>query len=323
MILTVTPNPSVDRTVFLDRTVLGSVNRADHAQSEPSGKGVNVAIALHSQGRVVEAVVPVGGHVGAQLASMLEASGLPTSIVPISGELRSNISLTEPSGRVTKINEAGPRLSESECDALIDAITRRVPAATVVVTAGSLGAGTPVDLHARIARACGDLPVVLDSSGEPLRAGITAQPALIKPNVHELAELVGGELHTVGDVIDAAQQIRATGVGAVLASLGADGAVLVDAEGALQAVADIDRVASTVGAGDALLAGFLGSDGDRIDRLVSAVRWGSAAVQTAGTLFDPDDFTGSVAAGAADPRRPLHDDELGPATRVRQPSTNN
>ncbi len=313
MIVTVTPNPSVDRTVFLARTVLGSVNRADRAQSEPSGKGVNVALALHARGRPVEAVVPVGGHVGAQLESMLRASGLPTSIVRIAGEVRSNISLTEPTGRVTKINEAGPTLTEDECAALLATVAGRAPAASMVVCAGSLGPGTPVDLYARIARACAGLPVVLDSSGDPLRAGIAAGPALIKPNVHELADLVGADLRTMGDVIDAAQQIRAGGVGVVLASLGADGAVLVDADGALHATAVVRKVASTVGAGDALLAGFLWSGGTRAERLASALRWGSAAVQTAGTLFDPHDYTGRVEVAAADPGRRLIDEEPVPA----------
>jgi 1-phosphofructokinase len=317
MIITVTPNPSVDRTVFLERTVLGSVNRAEHATSEPSGKGVNVALALHTSGRDVTAVVPVGGHVGAQLESMLRASGLPTVFVPIAGEIRSNISLIEPGGAVTKINEAGPPLAADECERLLASIAEHLSHATVVVCAGSLSPGTPIDLYARIARACGEVPVVLDSSGAALRAGITAGPALIKPNVHELAEIVGRNLHTLGDVVEAANEIRAAGVGAVLASLGADGAVLVDEWGALHGTATVERVVNTVGAGDALLAGYLSADGDRRDRLATALRWGAAAVQHASTLFDPDHCTSSVQLAEADPTRPLIDDEVRPNDATR------
>ena len=109
MIVTLTPNPSVDRTVFVDDVVLGSVNRSQRSWSEPSGKGVNVALALHAHDVPVRAVVTAGGSVGAQLRQMLDAAGLDTVIVPIAGEIRSNISLTQPDGTVTKINEAGPR----------------------------------------------------------------------------------------------------------------------------------------------------------------------------------------------------------------------
>ena len=111
MIVTLTPNPSVDRTVFLTDIVLGSVNRSQRSRSEPSGKGVNVALALHAHGVPVRAIVTAGGPVGAQLRQMLDTAGLDTVVVPIDGEIRSNISLTQPNGTVTKINEAGPVLS--------------------------------------------------------------------------------------------------------------------------------------------------------------------------------------------------------------------
>ena len=118
MILTLTPNPSVDRTVFLDHLVLGSVNRSTRSWSEPSGKGVNVALALLAHGQPVRAVVPIGGSVGAQLRQMLNLAELDIIPVPVAGEIRSNISLTQPDGTVTKINEAGPRLSAAEADDL-------------------------------------------------------------------------------------------------------------------------------------------------------------------------------------------------------------
>ena len=126
MIITLTPNPSVDRTVFLDDVVLGSVNRGQRSRSEPSGKGVNVALALHAHDVPVRAVVTAGGSVGAQLRQMLDTAGLDTVIVPIAGEIRSNISLTQPNGSVTKINEAGPLLSREETDRLLAAVAAQV-----------------------------------------------------------------------------------------------------------------------------------------------------------------------------------------------------
>ena len=129
--------------------------------------------------------------------------------------------------------------------------------------AGSLPAGVPIDLYAQLTELGHrrQVNVVVDSSGPPLAASLPAGPDLIKPNEHELAELVGGDLDTLGDVIDAAEDIRRRGVGAVLASLGADGVILLDAAGALYAEAPVTRVVSNwVGAGDALLAGYLSTD---------------------------------------------------------------
>src|SRR4029079_12562916 len=141
MIITLTPNPSVDRTVFVDDIVLGSVNRSQRSWSEPSGKGVNVALALHAADVPVRAVVTAGGFVGAQLQQMLGVAGLDTVIVPIAGEIRSNISLTQPHGSVTKINEAGPSLSGEETDHLLRAVAEHVREAGWLVCAGSLTAG--------------------------------------------------------------------------------------------------------------------------------------------------------------------------------------
>ncbi|MBM0232328.1 1-phosphofructokinase, partial [Micromonospora sp. STR1_7] len=110
MILTLTPNPSVDRTVFVDALPRGAVIRSSRGWSEPSGKGVNVALALQRHDRPATAVLPVGGSVGAQLSQMLRLIGLPVREVPVRGEIRSNISLVEPDGTVTKVNEPGPEL---------------------------------------------------------------------------------------------------------------------------------------------------------------------------------------------------------------------
>ncbi|HET7667862.1 MAG TPA: 1-phosphofructokinase [Mycobacterium sp.] len=317
MILTLTPNPSVDRTVFLTDIVLGSVNRSQRSRSEPSGKGVNVALALHAHGMPVRAIVTAGGSVGAQLRQMLDTAGLDTVVVPIDGEIRSNISLTQPDGTVTKINEAGPVLSTRERGCLLNAVSAHLRAATGLVCAGSLPAGLPTDWYGEvveIARRQG-IFVAVDTSGAPLADGLCARPDLVKPNVHELAELTGEVPRTLGDVIDAAQEIRNRGAGAVLASLGGDGAALVDGEGALWGHAPVDRVVSTVGAGDAMLAGYLSCRGGRIEALTTALRWGAGAVQHDGTLFSPNDSRVPVTVtDDIDTARPLHDT---PANEIR------
>ena len=118
MITTVTPNPSLDRTLHLSRFVPGHVNRATATMVEPSGKGVNVALALHGVGVPVRAVLPVGGPAGHEIAVLLDDLGLDHVDVPIAGTPRSNISLVEADGRTSKVNEPGPQLSEAEVDAL-------------------------------------------------------------------------------------------------------------------------------------------------------------------------------------------------------------
>ena len=310
MIVTLTPNPSVDRPVFLTDLTLGSVNRSQRSCSEPSGKGVNVALALHGHGVAVQAVVTAGGPVGAQLRQMLDTAGLDTVIVPIAGEVRSNISLTQPDGTVTKINEAGPVLSAEECDGLIAAVAEQLPGATWLVCGGSLPAGVPAGWYGELVdlgRRHG-VPVAVDSSGPPLAESLRAQPDLIKPNLQELSELTGHVPHTLGEVIDAAQDLRARGTHAVLASLGGDGAILVDAEGALWGHAPVQKVVSTVGAGDAMLAGYLSCRQGRTRALATALQWGAAAVQHEGTLFSPGEASTPVTiADTVERDRRLHD----------------
>jgi 1-phosphofructokinase len=287
MIVTLTPNPSVDRTLFLDGLTVGSVNRSQRSYSEPSGKGVNVALALHHHGVAVRAVFPAGGPAGAQLRQMLDTVGLDTIAVPISGHVRSNISLTQPDGTVTKINEPGPVLTTDERERLIAATAAQLTSVAWLVCAGSLPAGLPVGWYGQLVELGRrhQVPVAIDSSGPPLAASLAAQPDLVKPNLHELAELAGSMPHTLGEVIDAAQAVRARGAGAVLASLGGDGAVLVDAHGALHGTAPVRKVVSTVGAGDAMLAGYLSCRADRREALATALQWGATAVQHEGTLF--------------------------------------
>jgi 1-phosphofructokinase len=322
MIVTVTPNPSVDRTVFLAQVTLGSVNRSQRSWSEPSGKGVNVALALHSHGVPVRAVVVAGGPVGAQLRLMLDTTGLDTVSVPIEGDVRSNISLTQPDGTVTKINEPGPMLSDSERARLIAAVAAQQAGATWLVGAGSLPAGLPsgwygelVDLGRRYG-----VPVAVDTSGAPLAESLSAEPDLVKPNVHELAQLTGSAPTTLGEVVEAAQEVRRRGARTVLASLGGDGAVLVDSQGALWGRAPVDTVVSTVGAGDAMLAGYLSCRGDRSQALATALQWGAAAVQHEGTLFSPNTSRATVTlTDSIELSRSLHDHDptLGVAGAAR------
>jgi 1-phosphofructokinase len=296
MIVTVTPNPSVDRTLFIGALTRGQVTRATHSLAEPSGKGVNISLALHAHRHPTTAVLPIGGSTGAQLAQMLTGSGVAFRPVPVGGSIRSNISLAESDGTVTKINESGPSLTRGEVRALHDAALAACGGATWLAVCGSLPAGVGEDFYIGLVRSARDrgLQVALDTSGAALGWALQARPDLVKPNAEELTEATGRTLATLGDAVEAAQQLRRAGARAVLASLGADGAILVDSDGVVHGEAPVAHPVSTVGAGDAMLAGFLSAGGTGPAALAAGLRWGAAAVQHAGTVLTTSDRSAHV-----------------------------
>ncbi|MFC9145408.1 1-phosphofructokinase [Streptomyces bacillaris] len=310
MILTVTPNPSLDRTYQLPGLVRGTVLRATADRVDPGGKGINVSRAVAAAGHRTVAVAPMGGPEGALLARLLGEHGIEAAGVPVTGSTRINVTLVEPDTTLTKINAAGPELSAAEAEDVLEAVRARSAAADWIACCGSLPRGLPpqwyAELVARSHRA--GARIALDTSGAALTAALREGPDVIKPNAQELAEAVGRPLATVGDALKAAEELRERGAGAVLASLGADGQLLVEASGAYFATARVATVRSNVGAGDASLAGFLTAGGHGPGALASAVAHGAAAVQLAGSLMPtPADLDLSAVTSSADvPRdRPL------------------
>lgn len=313
MILTVTPNPSVDRALDLDRLAVGGVNRAHTVHVHPGGKGINVARALVGHGVAAVAVVPTGGPDGARLADLMAAHGVPALPVPVAGDTRTNITLQEGGGATTKVNAPGPVLSPDEVEALLAAVEHQLDGGShvsAVVAAGSLPAGAGDDLFVRLAARTGrhGVPLLVDTSGAPLACAVHAGGLeLVKPNEDELAELVGRELVTVGDVLDAAREVVDLGTRTVLVSMGAHGALLVTAGTPTTWWAGGEALVprSTVGAGDSTLAGFLAADGAPLpDRLRNAVAWGRAAVLLPGTEVPaPDAIRLDDVCVVADPDR--------------------
>lgn len=282
MIVTVDPNPSLDRTLTVEALVVGDLVRATApATLAPSGKAVNVALALHVNDIAVTTVLPAGGPAGALLVELLDAPALDYRQVKLPHEVRSNVSIVEPGGTVTKVNEPGPTWTAADAAVLREAVTQAAWGASWLVGCGSLPPGLDPGFYASLRSA--DYRLAVDTSGAALRLAVDAGVDLVKPNLPELQELTGRNLYTVGDVLAAAERIRAAGVGAVLASLGAGGAVLVSAGGAAFARAAAFNVGSAVGAGDAMLAGFLAAGGDGRDALVNGLAWASAACTLPGT----------------------------------------
>jgi 1-phosphofructokinase len=285
--VTVTANPSIDRTIEVPGLVRGGLHRATAVQVQPGGKGINVARALVCNGIKARAVVPAGGSDGEQLMGLLSEYSIEVVRVAVAGQVRMNVTIVEPDATVTKVNEPGARLSTKETEALGDAVIKATQDASWMVIAGSLPPGVRHEFYAElIGQLAGeDVRVAVDTSGPALRAALRARPMLIKPNRNELEEVVERPLSTLDDVVKAALELRELGVGAVLASLGRDGAVLVDGEGAWHAEAPSALARSSVGAGDALLAGFLAAGGKGVAALVAGVAWGAAAVSLPGSTM--------------------------------------
>ena len=299
MIVTLTPNPSVDRTVSISDLQRGEVHRATATRIDPGGKGVNISRALTAHKARTLAVLPAGGPEGNLLAELLADAGIEVTIVPIGGSIRANLALVEPDGTTTKVNEPGPLLSGSEIGALLagaEATLSDHP--SWMVGSGSLPPGVEHDLYAGLVRRCRDagVRVAIDASGPALRHAVTAGPDLIKPNLEELEELVGRSLSTLGDVLGASIDLVTHGVATVVVSLGREGALLVTPSVTALAVAPVPSPLSTVGAGDALLAGYLyatGSGSTPVDALRTGVAWGAAAVSLPGSRMPtPADVAG-------------------------------
>jgi len=299
MIVTLTPNPSVDRTVSITDLQRGEVHRATASRIDPGGKGVNISRALTAHKARTLAVLPAGGPQGHLLAELLAEAGIEVAIVPIGGSIRANLALVEPDGTTTKINEPGPLLSGSELGALLDgavATLREHP--SWLVGSGSLPPGVEDDLYAGLVHRCHEagVRVAIDASGPALRHAVVAGPDLIKPNLEELEDLLDRRLNSLGDVRAAAFDLVSQGVATVVVSLGRHGALLVTASVTAHAVAPISSPLSTVGAGDALLAGYLyatGSGTSAVDALAAGVSWGAAAVSLPGSRMpNPADVAG-------------------------------
>ncbi|MFJ2440664.1 MULTISPECIES: 1-phosphofructokinase [unclassified Streptomyces] len=309
MILTITPNPSLDRTYEVPALDRGEVLRATAERVDPGGKGVNVSRAVAAAGRRTVAVLPLGGAPGALVAELLAEQGIEVVPVPVAGTTRSNIALAEPDGTLTKINAPGPELTAEESEALLSAIGTSAgtgPGATPVTwiaCCGSLPRGLAPEWYAElVARAHrAGARIALDTSGPSLLAALRERPDVVKPNAEELAQAVGRPLATVGDALKAAEELRTYGAHAVLASLGADGQLLVSAAGTYFGSARVASVRSNVGAGDASLAGFLAAGGAGPEALASAVAHGAAAVQLPGSVMpSPQDLDPSAVTVTTD-----------------------
>jgi 1-phosphofructokinase len=294
-VVTVTLNPAIDLTVTLDQLVVGAVQRASAAVFNCGGKGVNVAGCLADWGARVAATGVLGHSNDGAFADFFTSKGIVDRFVRIGGETRTNIKIAGcASGDTTDVNLPGLTVSDSVFDAVRAALMRCVAPDQPVVLAGSLPESMPETAWATLA---GDLGrhksrVVLDTSGAPLAAALASGEPLhaVKPNRAELEALVGRALPTTADIVAAARSLLDRGVALVVVSLGADGALFVDREAALAAALPAKKALSTVGAGDAMVAGIAAAliEGASLERLARlAVAFASSKLDRIGPFLGP------------------------------------
>lgn len=258
--MTVTLNAAIDQTLDCPGFAAGAVNRVAAETLTAGGKGVNVAAFLAGGPAKVTATGFLGEINAPTFEALFRERGIQDRCLRLPGASRVNIKVVDrAASSVTDINLPGLKVPEGAMRALTEVVDELARENGWFVLAGSLPAGVPEtaynELTVRLrARGCF---VAVDTSGAPLRDAVAATPDMMKPNAHELSELLGRELRDRVEVVRAARDLHASGVGLVVVSLGAEGAVFVGHEGALLAVPPRVEVVSTVGAGDAMVAGVL------------------------------------------------------------------
>ena len=277
MILTLTFNPAVDQTAWIDRLVPGTVHRVTESQLDPAGKGINVSRMAHRLGASTVAFGFVAGDTGRLIERALDGEKVQHHFVRIPGQSRIDTTVVEASGTASSFYGVGPPVLHESIDALSALVRAWVPVARVLVLAGSLLPGIPENAYAAYVRAAREkgVFVILDSHGGPLRLGLEAGPDLIKPNLGEAEGLLGRKLSDLAAVEAAARELAGR-AGTAIISMGSRGAICARERRAWRILPPRVKQTSSVGSGDAMLAGIAVAL-SRDQELPAALRLGAAA----------------------------------------------
>lgn len=289
MITTVCLNPAIDRSISIAEFNYGGMNRVKSVRSDAGGKGVNVAVTASRLGLETECISFLHKNGGKEIENRLISSGVSSDGVWLDGTLRTNIKLLDQSRNIiTEINESGAPVSEAALQKMTALIARHAQDSDFLVLAGSLPPGCPVDYYRTLIEAAENMKCrcILDADGDKLKEGLKARPYLIKPNQYELEMLVGRSLSSMQEIKAAALDLIDQGVSVVAVSMGADGAMITDGSETLYAPRLSVEVKSTVGAGDAMIAGFTAgclAELPLSEIFVKGVACATASVMTEGT----------------------------------------
>jgi 1-phosphofructokinase family hexose kinase len=290
MILTLTVNPAIDRTVITDRINYEDRVYVQSSFEQAGGKGINAALVLQGLEAPVLALAPAGGSTGKRLSELLEATKLPVALIPIRNPIRCNLTVSDKQGLTLKLDEAGPEISPGEEKRIEKMAREKMEGASWLLLCGSLSPGMSPDFYARLIQAAREKNVrtLLDTGGEALRLALAARPTVVKPNRHEAERLLGRPLLTRQHSVEALSEVARMGAEMVVLSLGSEGAMGVSGNGSYHAIAPEIRLACPIGAGDALAATCVWAL-SKGRAFPEALQWGvaagTAAAAVPGTSF--------------------------------------
>ncbi len=278
MIVTLTVNPAIDRTISVDRLAFEDRAYVNSSRESAGGRGINASRVIQSFGGQTLAVLISGGETGKRLEEHLAGCGYPIAVVPVQNDIRTNLTITDKQGLTVNLNEAGPALSKSELTRIERVVRESLRKAQWLMVCGSLPPGAPPSFYARLIIMARKKKVktLLDADGDALREGLEARPTVVAPNQQEAERLFGRTLLTRVHFLEAASQIRAMGAESVVLSVGSRGAVGAFADGLLEALPPRIDALCPIGAGDALRAAYTWSDSRNASQAES-LRWGVAA----------------------------------------------
>jgi 1-phosphofructokinase family hexose kinase len=279
LIVTLTLNPAIDRTISVDRLAFEDRAYVNSSRETAGGRGINASCVIHSFGAESTAVFPSGGHSGKRLEAYLHGCGLRIAVVPIRNPIRTNITVTDKHGLTVNLNETGPTLSKADVARVEQTVIEVLDKASWLMVGGSIPPGVPASFYARLISTAKRKHVrtLLDADGAALREGIEAGPTVVTPNQQEAERLLGVTLLTRTTYVEAAEKIRAMGPESVVLSVGSRGAIGAFAKGLFEAIPPRVDAVCPIGAGDALAAAYTWSMERNPDRPAEALRWGVAA----------------------------------------------
>ena len=284
MIYTMTLNPSIDYIVHVSDLKMGDVNRMTHDFKLPGGKGINVSRILQRIGSTSTALGFLGGFTGNFIQDWLQQEQIDCRFTVVKEDTRINVKLK--AAEETEINGAGPTLSDDEIEQL-KASLADIKAGDIVVLSGSTPASLRKGFYHELIQIIKEKQAefVIDTTGDDLMQALSARPLLVKPNNHELADLYNTTFHSIEDIIEHAKKLQASGAQNVLISMAGDGALLINESGIYQSNVLKRPLKNSVGAGDSMIAGFIGQFAKSGDA-VEAFKWGVACGSA--TAFSDD-----------------------------------
>ena len=257
MIITVTLNPALDKTIEIDEFKIGNVNRIVSTRVDVGGKGINVSKVIKELKYKSLALGFLGGRSGNQIKEYLDVSNIENDFLPVEGETRTNLKIIDKVNNThTDVNENGPSLDLEDIISIKEKIMEYCSQKSLVVLSGSVPSGTDCGIYGEIIKDVKSRggKVILDADGEMLLRGIKAGPYMVKPNIDELEKAFGVDIKSQDELIKTAKKILEYGVKYVVISLGSEGSIFISRDKVAKVSGLKVEVKSTVGAGDSMVA---------------------------------------------------------------------